>query len=413
MWHNSSGCVIKQNSLIMTKRQRIVVFAGVLITLAIAGLLALAFSGMKKKQAPPKLAPIIRKVESAKVNYSDISTQIFGTGRVLSQYSVDVISEVQGKLLQGDISLKKGASFGKGQLLAKVYNSDIVFAIKSRKSSFLNALASILPDLKIDYAESYQKWFDFFESVDIAKELPALPEIGSSQEKIFLASKGILRDYYSIKSDEVRLEKYNIRAPFTGSVQEVLLEVGSVANPGSRIAKIIQTGELEVEVPLQIDEARWVRKGQSAKLLSEDGLEVGSGVVIREAGFVDPNSQSINVYVSVNSGSKSLYAGQYLSVEFQGMILKDAMEIPRNAVFNGNMVFVIDSGYLAKQEIELLKTNEKTIIFRGLEEGVEMVVQPLANANANMAVQTQSSNVHKTVADSLEFTAKPDKKKEN
>ena len=164
----------------MTKRQRIVVFIGIVLTIAFAVFLSSAFSSMKKKQTPPKSAPIVRKVESAIVQYADISTQISGTGRVLSQFSVDVISEVQGKLLQGDVSLKKGASFYKGQLLAKVYNTDAVYAMKSRKSSFLNALANILPDLKIDYTDNYQKWLDFFEEVDIAIDLPELPEISTN-----------------------------------------------------------------------------------------------------------------------------------------------------------------------------------------------------------------------------------------
>lgn len=386
----------------MTKRQRIVVLIAIALTLVLAFVLAGAFAGMKKNVKPPKPAPVVRKVESAKVEYVDIETQVTGNGRVLSLFSVDLISEVQGKLIRGDVSLKQGSSFTKGQLLAKVYNTDAVYAMKSRKSTFLNSVANILPDLKIDYPDSYQIWIDFFETVEIDKELPALPEISSSQEKIFLSSRGILSTYYSIKSDEERLMKYNLYAPFSGAIQEVMLEVGSVANPGSRIAKIINTSELEIEVPLQIAEATWVRKGQNAIIKTENGVKVGTGIVKREASFVDPNSQSINVYVALTSGSQAFYAGQYLQVEFPGMVIKNAMEIPRNATFNGSTVFVVDSGYLAKREINILKTNESTLIFSGLEEGIELVVKPLANANSNMPVQTQLSNVHKQEVDSTQ-----------
>jgi multidrug efflux pump subunit AcrA (membrane-fusion protein) len=392
----------------MTKRQRIVAVIGIVSTLAFAVVLAGVFSGMKKKMDPPKSTPIIRKVESAMVSYQDILSHVNGTGRVLSQYSVDLTSEVQGKLLQGDIPLKKGASFHKGQLLAKVYDTDAAYTMKSRKSSFLNTLANILPDLKIDYNDSYQKWVDFFESIDIARDLPELPEITSNQEKIFLASKGILSDYYSIKSSEEVLKKYSLTAPFSGAIQDVYFEVGSVANPGSKIATIIKTGELEIEVPLQVSDAHWVRKGQKAILKSEGGKEIGSGIVNREASYVDPNSQSINVYVAVLPGTEQLYAGQYLRVEFPGMVITEAMEIPRNATFNNNMVFVVDSGYLAKREVTILKTNEKSVIFTGLIEGTELVVQPLANANANMPVQTQFSNVHKVVADTIVTENIPD-----
>lgn len=378
----------------MTKRQRLVVILSIVLTLVFAFLISGMFAGMKKKMAPPKQEPIIRKVESAMVEYKDIESVVSGTGRVLSQNSVNVISEVQGKIMQGEIALKKGSSFVKGQQLVRIYDTDAVYAIKSRKSSFLNSLANILPDVKIDYPGSYQKWVDFFESIDISKPLPVLPEIETNQEKIFLSSRSILSTYYSIKSDEERLKKYSIYAPFTGAIQEVLLEVGSVANPGSRLATIIKTGELEIEVPIQVADAKWVKKGQKAILKSEDGRQIGTGVVKRESNFVDPASQSINIYVGVLPGTESLYSGQYLRVEFPGMLIKGAMEIPRNASFNHNMVFIIDSGYLDKKEIQILKTNEKTVIFNGLEPGTELVVEPLANARANMPVQTQFSNLH-------------------
>ncbi len=384
----------------MTKRQRIVVTLGVLLTLVFAFLISGMLASMKKKMTPPKQAPIIRKVESALVEYKDIESLVSGTGRVLSQNSIDIITEVQGKILQGDIPLKKGSNFVKGQRLVHIYDTDAVYAMKSRKSTFLNSIANILPDVKIDYENSYQKWINFFEAIDISKDLPALPEIESNQEKIFLSSRGILSTYYSIKSDEERLKKYSIYAPFTGAIQEVMLEVGSVANPGSRLAKLIKTGELEIEVPIKVADANWVRKGQKAILRSKDGKNIGTGVVKREANFVDPASQSINIYVGVLPGSEILYSGQYLHVEFPGMIIKKAMEIPRNAVFNSNLVYTIEEGFLAKQEVKILKTNEKTVIFNGLEDGTELVVQPLANANANMPVQTQFSNLHAVEKDS-------------
>ncbi len=385
----------------MTTRQRIVVISGVVVTLLASAVIAGGLSKMKKNVTPPKQSPIIRKVESTRVTYSDINTSVSGTGRVLSQNSVDVISEVQGKLLKGDVALKRGTRFLQGQSLAKIYNTDAVYAIKSRKSSFLNSLANILPDLKIDYANSFEKWNTFFESIEISAALPPLPEISSNQEKIFLASKNILRDYYSIKSDEERLKRYTLKAPFSGSVQEVMLETGSVANPGSRIAKIIKTGELEIEVPLKVEDAGWIKTGQKAILKSDNGKKIGSGTVKRQAGYVDPANQSINIYISVLPGTEKLFAGQYLRVEFLGMAIKNAIEIPRNAIFNSNMVYLVNNGYLVKKEVSILKTNETTVILNGLEEGAELVTQPLANASENMAVQTQLSNVHSVKRDTV------------
>ena len=56
------------------------------------------------------------------------------------------------------------------------------------------------------------------------------------------------------------------------------------------------------------------------------------------------------------------------------------MEIPRNAVFKKDRVFTVEDGKLKENQVEILKTNETTVIFSGLPEGVDIVVEPLINA---------------------------------
>ncbi len=379
----------------MTKRQIIIVSIGTIFILSLSFSLFFLFSKMKKEAKPVRPPMVIRKVNSSIVEYKSIESPIFASGRVLSQQSVDIISEVQGKILQGSIILRKGSNFNYGDLLVKIYNTDALYTLQAKKSTFLNSLAGILPDLKIDYPDQFGKWEKFFESVSIDSDLPGIPETESNQEKIFLSSKGILNSYYSIKSDEIKLKKYSIYAPFDGSIQEVNLEIGSVANTGSRIASIIRTNQLEVEVPVKVGEALWIKPGQKVRLKNDKGMDAGMGKVVRKSKFVDPSNQSINVYVEIVSIEKQVYAGQYFNMEFQGMIVHKAMEIPRNAVFNRNMVFVVDSGYLVKKEIDLLKINEQTVLFNGLDPGVEVVTQPLSGVNANMAVQTGYSKPDK------------------
>jgi multidrug efflux pump subunit AcrA (membrane-fusion protein) len=373
----------------MNLRQLIISIAGLLLTLVLTIAVASFIIKSKKANQQPPPPKIIRKVNSALVEYGDVVSQVTATGRVVSQQSVEVIAEVQGKLLEGDVSFKKGQNFRKGDVLVRIYNRDAAYTLQARKSGYLNLLANILPDLKIDYPDEYEEWVRFFEQFEIHADLPDLPPVGSSQLKIFLASRSILSEYYAIKSDEVNLKKYNVIAPFNGAIQNVLLEVGSVANPGSRIAEIIKTSQLEVEIPVESSSAEWLRIGDKAILKTERGELIGHGIVKRKSSFVDMNTQSINIYLGVTDQKGDIFAGEYLKAEFPGMVIEDAMEIPRNAVFNRNMVFTVEEGFLSKKQINLLKINEKTIIFNGLPRGSEVVIQPLANANESMQVQTE------------------------
>ena len=233
----------------------------------------------------------------------------------------------------------------------------------------------------MDYPESYPTIKDFFDDIKIDEPLPDLPEIKSEQEKIFLASKNILNDYYTIKGSEVRLSKYRIQAPFNGSYTDVMLEVGAIANPGSRIARIISTGALELEVPVEISEIKWLKIGQSVLVTSEDEQISWNGKIIRIADFVDQGTQSVSVFVTVNPAKeKPLYEGQYLKAHFTGYTIEDAMEIPRRAVFNSNMVFVVNDSIISKREVNIIKINQESLIFNGLDPGTVVVAEPLVGA---------------------------------
>ena len=239
----------------------------------------------------------------------------------------------------------------------------------------------------MDYPASYQNWQEFFASIDLDKNLPELPKVESEQEKIYLASKNLLSDYYTIKGEEERLRKYTIIAPFSGTFTDVYLHTGSVANPGSRIATIIRTDKLELEVPVDEYEAKWVKVGDVVKVTNESGANEWQGRVVRKSNFINPTTQSITVFVSLSSTVQNpLFKGMYLNAEFPGVSLAKTMEIPRNSVFNTNEVFVVQDSVLKKEEIIIHKINEKTLVFSGLKPGTELVVEPLINATENLKV---------------------------
>lgn len=363
------------------------------IVLSALGLIILGFvlmnvlSAMKKEEKKPPVIDAIRYVKAKPVEYENIETEVVASGRVASAQYVDVTAEVQGKILAGNVPLKKGQSFQQGALLAKIFNEEAAYNLKGRKSRFLTSIANLLADFKVDYPDSYTTWNNFFESINIDEKLPELPEPKSKQEKVFLATRNILSDYYSIKSAEVQFEKYNIYAPFSGTYTEVYLEPGSVANPGSRLGKIIRTDILELEVPIDVANSKWVKVGDEVIVKSEDESMQWKGKLIRKSAFVDPNTQSFSAFVKLfPKADQPLYKGQYLKAVFPGMEIKNAMEIPRKAVFNHNEVYVVNDSLLGKQTISIQKVNPETLIFTGLKEGTQLVVEPLVGANENMKV---------------------------
>ena len=158
------------------------------------------------------------------------------------------------------------------------------------------------------------------------------------------------------------------------------LEAGAYTNMGGRVAHIIQTDKLELEVPLEKFDAEWVKIGDNVKVYSDSRDAEWQGKVVRKSQFVDPNTQSQEVFIGINNDkNKPLLVGEYLHATFAGHPIKNAMEIPRNVVFNTNEVFIVEEGIIHKEIINIIKVNEKSLIFNGIDEEKVLVMQALIN----------------------------------
>lgn len=371
----------------MDKRKIIIIVSGIAIV-AFSFFSMQWLSGMKKQPTKRASKEVIRYVKAEPIKYSNLNVKVTATGRVTSNADVTLIAEVRGKLMRGDISFKVGESFRKGDLLVKIDDAIELYNMKSRKSSFLNGVASMLPDLKVSFYDEYDEWMKFMESIDVDKNLPDLPELDSNQERIFMASRNILTNYYSIKSAEANFESYHIYAPFSGTITEVNLQAGAVANPGSKLGRIINTTNLELEVPVKVINAQWLRVGQKVVVYNSNKTSSWRGKIVRKSQNVNPQTQSINIFVSISSSKiNSIFQGEYLSAEFSGIKLKNVMEIPRKTVFNKNEVFIIRDSLLVKEVIDIKKISRDKLYFNGLNEGEFIVTEPLINATENIKVQ--------------------------
>ncbi len=371
----------------MSWRKLTFIVVALIILLGGAAALSMLFVSMKPE--PPRMPDntLKRFVKTETVLYSDIVSPLAREGRMVSSNEVMLVAEASGKIQSGQAPLRKGASFRKGQLMASIYSDEVELAIKARKSHYLTTLSMLLPDIKMDFPDRYETYLQFFNSIEMDKTLPELPEIKDEKLKIFLASRSVISEYYGIQQDEKRLERHKLYAPFNGTIAQVNFEVGAYVNAGSQIAKMIRTDELEVEVPVENGQSHWIKIGDKVEVFSRNKEIVKPGVVVRKSDFVDPSSQARSVFVKVNNNTgEELYTGEYKLVVFPGQVIQKSMEIPRNAIFNSNEVFTVVEGKLKKRVINVLKWNETTLIFNGLEEGEKVVAEPLINVKENSAV---------------------------
>jgi membrane fusion protein, multidrug efflux system len=367
---------------------RKILTVGIPLLVILAGFGLMKFFGAQK-QDPPKMPPVkperFVKVES--VVYSTNQAGIVAYGRIISANAINLVAEASGRINAGDVSLKPAQVFKKGQLLYKIDDTEAKLALQAQKSDFINAVAGVLPDIRIDYNEFHKEWEQYLSKIEMMKPLPVYPNPGSEPFKIFLSARGILNRYYSIKSAEERIDKHVFRAPYDGSISEVRIETGSVVNPGTQIGRIIRTDEMEAEIPVRSEFIKFIEKGIKVKLYSQDRSISWEGRIARIADFVDPATQSINVYITLkNDGAVKIVEGFYLMAEIPGKAMEGTMELPRRALVGDSQVFVVKEGKLSLKEVNIQKLTPETFFFSGLREGEKVVAESLVNATEGMSV---------------------------
>lgn len=340
----------------------------------------------RKKDRTPSNDSVIEKYVNVLTIQNKIHPVVLtGYGKVNASTSINIATEVQGQL-KTSIALKKGTKFRKGQILFTIKNTDAKLALQSKKSSFLTQLTTILPDLNIDYPESYNNWKIFFEKIDVSQPIPTLPDFKSTKEKSFIISRNILSQYYSIKSDEERLKKYIISAPFSGSIIESYSDNGAVVSPGMSIIKILREGKLEIEIPVLSKNLALIKMRQEV-LLKNSNKNIIKGKVTRIGDYVNPTTQTFPIFVSIDKKETSLYNGMYLEASINCDTKQFAAKIPRTAIFNENQVYIIERGnILKKQEIIVSTSQDKYVLVSNLSDGTKVVSEAIVNAKEGTKV---------------------------
>ncbi len=351
---------------------------------------AFAFSNFlaAQKEAPPERPKKEKQnfVRVASIQYERIPTEIEVLGRVISAQQINLIAEVSGKLERGNIALKEGTQFYQGQLIAKVNDEERLLNLKSRRSNFVNLLATALPDIRIDYPDDFDSWSQYFESLNVNKDLPELPEAKDQRLTVFLSTRNILTEYYALKAEEANLKKYLLKAPYNGSIVTVNTEIGSVVNNGTNVASLIRTDRLELKVPVLKDDIDYVEIGTKVKVTDESEANEWIGTIVRKANFIDPDNQSVNVYISLSGYEEQIYNGLYLKATIPGKYIEQGMPIDRALLRNNDNLFVLQDSVIVTKKVNVLQQMGDRAIINGLEPGEEVVVEAPTNAFENMKV---------------------------
>ena len=365
-------------------RKYITIVIGILL-IAASAYIANDLANTKKKQRPKKekVAPTVF-VET--VHNTSVPVSVLESGRLMDKNRIEFFAEVQGVMEPTKKEFKPGTNYRKGETVVSIRNDDYNANLQAQKSNLQNLITSILPDLRLDYPEAYKKWDEYLRNFDMNKPSPNLPKPTSDKEKFFITGRNIYTSYYSTKNMEIVLDKYNLRAPFSGVLTEALVTPGSLVRPGQKLGEFIDPLVYEMEVSVNQSILPALKVGEQVEVRdTENKSKKWNGKIIRINGKVDRATQTVKVFVELRSGE--LKEGMYLEAIMNGEPIKDAMEISRSLLIDEKMLYVVQDSTLQLVDITPVFYNEKTVVVRGLEDGQKVISKNVPGAYSGMEVK--------------------------
>jgi RND family efflux transporter MFP subunit len=217
----------------------------------------------------------------------------------------------------------------------------------------------------------------------------------------------------AVEQAELNLRRTRLNAPFNCYVRAENVEIGQYVKSGSNVATVAGTDEIEIIVPLPLEELNWIRiPGQngagevsSVDILLELGKQVYSweGRVRRLLGDVDPKSRMAALVVTVAdpfgtlgkrpSSGPQLAPGTFVQVLIKGKRLENVVVVPRLAVHDDDTVWLVDGqDKLLIRHVEIVRRErEDVLVTSGLKSGDRVILTNLSGAADGMLLRPQEA----------------------
>ena len=305
----------------------------------------------------------------------DEDQKITISGRLQSIEKVQIASEVPGRALKTNKILNEGVRYQKGETLVKIDKEQQILNLKAQKSQFQSALVRIMSQIQLDYPEDHLKWDAYLQSFDPSIDLPELPEVNNDQLKYFLAANNIFATYYNIKSAEIMLPKYTIKAPFQGVVIQGNVGLGTIVNPGVPLATYSRTDVYELKAAVSSADIYQLKPGQKLKLYHRNTGKKWTGTVHRLGSTIDPTTQSIPVFIRV-SGS-GLREGMFLETQIGSVSTEGVVILPLSALTRSNQVLMINDSTVISKPVERVHFEQDKVWVKGLAGGEKIITESI------------------------------------
>lgn len=303
-----------------------------------------------------KKLPLVTTVMAQK---EDFTHYLELQGSVQTKENIVIFPEVSGILTK--IYVKEGQNVKKGQILAKIDDGGLEQQVSQMKIQF--ALA------KTTFERQKRLWDQ---------------KIGSEIQ--FLQAKSNYEaQEQSVNQLETQLSKTNITAPFSGVIDDIITDEGTVVMPGqSQLIRIVNLRNMYIETEVPESYITDVVEGKKVKV-EFPVLGTGLDTQIRQASnFINPANRTFKIEVPVTNKSGNIKPNLTAKLKINDYSKEDAILIPLSIISenaNGQQYIYIAKNKNSEGEavaeriiIKTGKTQGDVIeVTNGINDGAEII----------------------------------------
>lgn len=347
------------------KKKRINSKLGIIIAIIFI-VLIVAFIGWKssnKKQPSPENAATSASSAKPALTVTVIQPELqnwkqnfTANGNIAAWQEVVIGSELSGQRIT-KVNVNVGDSVQRGQVLVEINSESIRAELATAKANYAEAKA-VLADASINNQRIQQ--LKNTGAISQQEATKYLTSQSTAQARLDAAKA-------QIDSNQLRLTQTQVIAPDHGVISARTATVGSLAQTGQELFRLIRDNRLEWRAEVTSTDLYKLKKGMTAHIISPDpSRSAVSGSVRMIAPVIDPQTRYGLVYVDIPT-TDAVRMGMFVKGEFD-LGEKPALTVPQTAVLlrdGFSYVFIVNKDNRV--------TQQKVTLGRRLNDRVEIV----------------------------------------
>jgi RND family efflux transporter MFP subunit len=350
----------------------------------VIGTIVLAAAIMATRPSPTAVEPPPPQpvgVQAMRVATDANSPQVITQGNVRVRHRVELVSRVAGEIESVTPLFNEGSQFQQGDLLATIEDQDYRNALAQARAELANA-SQVLAQEQAQANQARQEWRDL-GSAEANSLFLREPQLRTAQARYEAAQA-------ALDQAELNLQRTQIHAPFNGEIETLSAGLGQYVSPGTSLASVRSTDELEVRLSATGTQLRslgwsnWIGKPIESPPQVElswtgpSGEAVAQGTLRSIGSVIASNTQLYAVFIDL-SASDNLQGlpdpGQFVEAQLVGNPRENSLWVPRTALFERDNVLLIKDGALTPQKVEILAQTDSEALITGVASEEVLVRQ--------------------------------------